>query len=382
MRFDLTQPLLRNFGFKMSNREIVIARNNQEISENRFKMILLETIYDVEAAYWNLVYSIENLNAREQSLALARDLLERNQRSVEIGRLAPIDIQSAIAEVATREADILEAEVLVQNNEDLIRSIMNLGTGSIEDDVKIVPKDRPVIEEKSLTLQQALNLAREHRPDLQEVKLNIQNNDIDLSYAKNQLLPDLSLQASYWSPGISGTQILFQDGDPTTGNVVGKIPGGSSDAFKDAFNFKYQNWSVSLSLDIPLNTVFSRNQIAQARINLDQSKLMEQYVEQQALLEIKTANRTVETNLKRVHAYRIARELTEKNLETEEEKFRLGNSTNYDVLLLQRDLSDARSSELQAIIDYNLSLALRDRVLGISLDEKNINVSSIMINTD
>ena len=99
---DFTQPLLRNFGFKTSNREIILAWNNKDISENRFKSVLLQTIYDVESAYWNLVYSVENLKAREQSLELARDLLEKNQRSVEIGRMAPIDIQSAVAEVATR----------------------------------------------------------------------------------------------------------------------------------------------------------------------------------------------------------------------------------------------------------------------------------------
>jgi len=378
LTFDFVQPLLRNFGFRASNREIIIARNNRDISETRFKSVLLQTIYDVEAAYWNLVYSIENLKAREQSLELARDLLQRNRRSVEIGRLAPIDIQSAVAEVATREADILEAEALVKNNEDLLKTIINLGAGISEDEISMTPIDKPVIEEKSLTLEQALELAREHRPDLQEIKIDIKNNNIELRYAKNQLLPDLNLQASYWSPGISGTQILYQDDNPTTGNVIGSVPGGSSNALKDAFNLKYQNWTVGLSLDIPINTVFARNQLARAKVNLDQSKLRLQEMEQQLLLEIKTANRAVETNLKRVKAYRIARELTEKKLETEEEKLRLGNSTNYDVFLFQRDLSDAQSNELRAIIDYNLSLAYRERVLGVSMQEKNIKISEIL----
>ncbi len=380
LTFDFVQPLLRNFGFKTSNREIIIAQHNQEISETRFKTVLLETIYTVEAAYWNLVYSIENLKAREQSLKLARDLLERNKRSVEIGRMALIDIQSAVAEVATREADILEADALVQNNEDLLKTIINLNSEISKDEIRITPIDKPDIKEKPLTLEQALELARQHRPDLQEILIDIESRGIDLSYAKNQLLPDLNLQASYWSPGISGTQILYEDNNPTTGAIIGTLPGGSSNALKDALNFKYQNWTVGLSLDIPLNTVFSRNQVALAKINLDQSKLQLKNLEQQILLEIKTAIRTVETNLKRVKAYRIARELTEKKLETEEEKLRLGNSTNYDVFLFQRDLSDALSSELQAIIDYNLSLTYRSRVLGVSLEENNIKISDVLKN--
>lgn len=378
LTFDFTQPLLRNFGFETSNRAIIIAKNNKDISETRFKTILLETIYNVESAYWNLVYSIENLKARKQSLALAQDLLEKNKRSVEIGRMAFIDLQSAVAEVATREADILEAEALVKNNEDLLKTIINLDTDVAKDETIVTPTDKPEIEEKPLTFEQALQLARQHRPDLQEIIIDIESKGIELSYAKNQLLPDLNLQASYWSPGISGTQIFYENNDPTTGNVIGTIPGGSSKALNDAFGFKYQNWSIGLSLDIPLNTVLARNQVALAKINLDQSKLRLKEMEQQMLLDIKTAIRAVETNLKRVKAYRIARELTEKKLETEEEKLRLGNSTNYDVFLFQRDLSDALSSELKAIIDYNLSLSYRSMVLGVSLEEKNIKFSEIL----
>lgn len=377
LTLDFSQPLLRNFGFFVNNREIIIAKNNKNISDSRFKSVLLETIYNVEAAYWNLVFSIENLNSRKQSLELARDLLERNKRSVELGRLAPIDMQSAVAEVATREADILEAEALVENNEELLKTIINLGMDMKGSEISITPIDKPVVEELTIPIEKAINLARENRPDLQEAKINIENSSIELRYAKNQLLPDLSLQASLWSPGISGTQLLYQNDDPTTGIVIGSIEGGSSEALKDAYNFKYQNWSVSLSLDIPLNTFFTRTQVEQNQINLNQSKIRQKYLEQQVLLEIKTANRAVETNLKRVVAYRSARELTEKKLETEEEKLRLGNSTNYDVFLFQRDLSDARASELQAIIDYNLSLAYRDLVLGISLESNKIKIADL-----
>jgi outer membrane protein TolC len=377
LTFDFVHPLLRNFGFTVNNRDIILARNNANISESRFKSVVLETIYSVESAYWNLVFSIENLKARQQSLELAKDLLERNKRSVEIGRLAPIDLQSAVAEVATREADILEAEALVQNNQDLLKTLINLQTEDLQSDITITPLDKPLVEEENISLQKALELARLNRPDLQEIKYDIKNQDLEVKYAKNQLLPDLNLQASYWSPGISGTRLLYQNNDPTTGRVIGTIAGGSNDAFKDAYNFKYENWSVSLSLDIPLNTVFARNQLAESIVSRDQAKLRQQNLEQQLLLEIKTANRSVETNLKRVNAYRIARELTEKKLETEEEKFRLGNSTNYDVFLFQRDLSDARSSELRAIIDYNLSLAYRELVLGTSLETKNVQLEDV-----
>ena len=92
-------------------------------------------------------------------------------------------------------------------------------------------------------------------------------------------------------------------------------------------------------------------------------------------MEIKNAVRAVRTDYKRVQAYRVARELAEQKLNAEEKKLKVGLTTNYVVLQYQRDLADARSAELRAIIDYNLSLAQLDRTTGASLKKKNIQLS-------
>ena len=44
LRFDFTQPFLKDFGFKVSQREIIIAKNNTAISEIQLKQTLLDTI--------------------------------------------------------------------------------------------------------------------------------------------------------------------------------------------------------------------------------------------------------------------------------------------------------------------------------------------------
>lgn len=336
----------------------------------------MDTIYEVESAYWNFVHSIENLKVKRQSLKLAQDLLAKNKREVEVGTLAPIEILSAQTEVASREADILQAEALVKNNEDLLKTIINLATEEKGVEADIIPVDKPAFAKKEVSLEGALLTALENRPDLQASRIDVQNKEINLSYARNQLLPDLSLQASYWSPGISGTQIIYDELDPF-GPPIGTIPGGSVTALRDAFDFKYKNWSVGLTLSIPLSTVLSRAEYAQARVNLDQAMFRLENQEQQIFLEIKNAVRAVQTDYKRVHAYKIARELAEKKLEAEEKKLKVGLTTNYVVVQYQRDLADARSAELQAIIDYNLSLARLDKALGTTLKNKNIKFSEI-----
>jgi outer membrane protein TolC len=230
----------------------------------------------------------------------------------------------------------------------------------------------------AVDVDEALAVAAANRPDLAAGRIDIRSKELNLTVARNQLLPGLDLTAQYWSPGVSGTQILYEGGNPLFGGVIGTIPGGISDALGDTFQFKYRNWSVGLTLTLPLNSVFSRAAAAQAKVALDQSQARFKNQTQQLDIEVRSAVRSVQTNYMRVQAYRAARELAQKKLEAEEEKLRVGLTTNYFVLQYQRDLADRQSLELRALIDYNLSLAKLAQVKGVNLQEKNINVVGLL----
>ncbi|HRD01460.1 MAG TPA: TolC family protein [Candidatus Saccharicenans sp.] len=372
LRFDFSQPLLQNFGLDISRKEIIIANKGLESSLAQTELALMNTINSSEQSYWNLVYAIEDLKVKQESLKLARELLAKNQRSVEIGTLAPLDVLSAQSEVATREADIIRAEVAVKNAEDQLWILMNLPEDEKKQYTSIVPVDTPKYEQKAISLEEAESVALANRPDLRNLKISTDTQQFNLKVAKNQLLPALNLVASYYSPGLSGDRLVYLDNNPLTGIIVDKIPGPRSQSLKDAFRFKYENWSVGLTLNIPLSNAISRASVAQARLNLQQAELNLKQQEQQAMLEVKTALRTVEANLHSVQAYKAARELQEQKLAAEEEKLRVGQSTNYTVLQYQRDLAAAQSSELKAIIDYNVSVANLEKTLGLSLKNRNI----------
>lgn len=372
LSFQFEQPLLRNFGFKASRRDIIIAQNNLNVSDSQFKNSLLTTVNNVEEAYWNLVYSIENLKVMQQSLELAQDLLRKNRKEVEVGTLAPIEILTAEAEVATREADILQAELDVENLEDNLKTIINSFSEIESPSIFIQPSDLPEFKKIDISLDEALRTALANRPDLEANRFDLKNRELDMSFAKNQLLPDLRVTANYWSPGISGTQLIYQGGDPLSGKVIGTLPGTGADSLRDAVDFKYSNWAVGLTLTIPTNVLFTRAIQAEARLALDQALTQIKSQEKQIFLEVRNAARRVDTNYKRVEAYQIARDLAERKLEVEEKKLKVGMTTNYIVLQHQRDLANAQSSVLRAYLDYTLSLAYLDRAMGITLNKKNI----------
>jgi outer membrane protein TolC len=378
LSLSFSQPLLRDFGTKMTNRTIIVARNSYDVSELTFTRTVQDTVYSVTQTYWNLVYAVENLKVQEASLQLARDFLAKNQRSVEIGTLAPMDVLSAEAEVASREAQILSAQSSVRNFEDQLRNLMNLSAEEEKGYAAVIPTDKPKYEEQPVDFDQALTIALEKRTDLRISKINLKTDELNFRYAKNQLLPNLSLNAGYSSPGLSGTQLIY-DGNPLFGNVIDTVPGGFSSAYKDTFAFKYPNWNISLSLDIPLSNVLSKANYAMAKLSVDQAVLEMENQEKTAVLEIKNAVRQLRTNFELVRANRIARELSEKKLGAEEEKLRVGLSTNYIVLQYQRDLTVARVAELNAIINHNIAQASLERAMGTILESRNVKIADFLV---
>jgi len=377
--FQLTQPLLQNFGLEVSRYGILVAKNAASVSEAQLTQSLLDTILTVETAYWNLVYNIENLKVGQQSIQLARDLLEMNKRMVEVGTLAPTEILTAQAEVATREADIIQFETQVQGASDQLKTLLNMPDDEQKAIGLISPSDTPTTEEHKIDLEAALATALQYRPDLASDKLGVELRELNVRYYRNQYLPALNLSANYSGSGVSGTEILYQDNNPLQYPIpIGTIPGDMSGAIKNTLRFKYPYWNVGLTLTIPVADFTSRANYAQAQVSLKQALLTLKNQKLQDFFQIRNDLRSVESNFKRINAYRVARELAEQKVTTEQEKFRVGQSTDYLVFSYQRDLGTARTSEVNAIVAYNVSLAALDHDIGLSLKTRNVQLTDFL----
>lgn len=191
------------------------------------------------------------------------------------------------------------------------------------------------------------------------------------------MLPGLDLSFSYWSPGISGDRILYLDDNPFLGIVTGKDKGSAGDAVGDALKFQHNNWNVALTLTLPLSNVTTRAEYVKSRMELEKSQLELEDSEKFAMLDVNDAVREVDTHIKRVEAYRLARELAQRRLEAEEKKLDVGLTTNYFVLTYQDELANARSTEIKSMLDYILALARLDRAMGTSLESWNVRLPHV-----
>ena len=368
LQFDLAQPLLKGFGLTATKRSIYVARNNREKSLFALKQQIIDLIYQTEEAYWNLVYAHQNMAVQEKSLQLAKDLLKQNEIQVRVGVSAPMDILTAQAEVAARESETLQARSQIQTYEENLRRILNLS----QMPEAIVPEDKPLFSPVQADLNDFLQIALEKRPDIEQVRLDLKSNNIDVRYYRNQTLPDLQLTASYYTQGLSGTPL--KDGSPIPGIVGGNL----SDSLRDALKSLYKNYSFGLQLNIPLFNTSAKADLVQARLNLEQSLLLLKKTESTIYSEVKQIIMDLETNAKIVEANRISRELADQKLAAEQKKLSVGLSTNYLVLQYQRDFANAQIAELKSLIDYSLALSRVGRVLGTTLEKNSIEFNDFL----
>jgi outer membrane protein TolC len=363
----LNQPLLKGFGNIATKYQIYIAANDYKISRHQLEQNIIDLVYNVESAYWELVYAYQSLDAAKMALERAKDLLKQNQVKEKVGTIAPIDVLSSKAQVARNESTVISAERTIQIREETLKSILNMS----KENVTIVPTDTPEIKSVPVDFNGFLLEALENRPDINRYKKDLKNYNIRVKYARNQALPDLQLSINYYTWGLGGDQFIYApDASPLDPNfnpdtdILGVIQRSLGDSLKDVFSLLYKNYSVSLNLTMPLSFAREKAELAQAKINLKRALLNLKKAENDVYYNVKDVIKELESNRKLVEAEKVAMQLVGENLRAEEKKLSVGLSTNFNVQEYQRQLADAETSYLRSVINYSLSLAKLNQVLA------------------
>ena len=173
-------------------------------------------------------------------------------------------------------------------------------------------------------------------------------------------MPALDLTASYGAQGLGGPELL-RTGTGLDAPVGSTVPGSYLDALSILRNLDYPNWNFAVTMSYPIFGSQATAQHARARLQRNQSLTRIRALEVQIAAEVANAALTIQSNLKRVEASTVARELALKRLEAEQSKFDVGMTTNFFVVQAQRDLRDAQNVELRALADYRKSLVNYER---------------------
>ena len=353
------QPLLRDFRIDGARQQLLVSQKNKEITDTQLQQSIAITVRNVRNAYYDLMGAIANLGVQRQSLDLARQSLKDNRARVEIGTMAPLDIVQAEAEVATREEAVIIAEAAIERMQDTVRTLIFNPSSPDFWNARIEPTDSVTFVPAAVDVDAAVKTALSQRTDLLNARKNLEINDVNIRFFRNQTLPDVSATMNYNARGIGGLNVE-RARDPVTGLPSGEILSSTERNFfttaGTAFAGDFPGWSVQLDISYPIGN--SQQEAQHARARLQQTQLQRQLasLEMAITTQVRDAARNVQTNAKRVEATRASLALAERRLEAEEKRFQAGLTSSFFVLTAQRDLIVARNSALLALVEYSKSV--------------------------
>ncbi|GAC1428696.1 MAG: hypothetical protein NVS1B11_11220 [Terriglobales bacterium] len=382
-KFQLSQHLLQGFGFLPNTRLIQITKNNREISDVAFRLQIITTVDQIENMYWDLVFAYEDVRVQQEAIAFAQKTLSDNQKQVQIGSLAPIEVVRAQNTVATEQQALTKA----QTNLDLQQLLMkNALSRNLQDpllaDAEVIPTSTMQLPEQEAIVptQDLVNDALSHRAELAESRIDMANRDINHRALRNAMFPSLDLFAYYGGSGIGGDQSIYSTcgtGFAPTGfcNLPGKTPSrGYGDTLNQLVNSSAPDKGVGLTLNIPLRNREAQSLQVRSELEYRQAQMRQQQIENQIRIEVRNAQFSLQQNRASVQAAQAAVELARQSLDAEQKKFNLGASTSTLVLQNQSGFATAESNLVSAMAAYEKSHIELDRATGLLLDHAGIAV--------
>jgi outer membrane protein TolC len=346
----LTQPLLRDAWIDSARLNVSISKRNLKTTELGFRSAVEALVFNVENAYYDLIAAREQVKVQEQAVQLAEQLLAENKKRVEVGALAPLDEKQAESQVASSRATLLSVKQILNVRENVLKSLLTDDYAAIHE-VILLPKEVLLALPQMLNLKESWNRGLTLRPDVLTARINLEKQDIQLRYNRNQLFPILDVTGSI---GYTGT-----------GQEL-------SDAFSQISGKDNQFWSVGVTMSVPLGNRAARENYKISKATKTQLVLQLKSLEQSVMTSIDDAIKLAQSSFEAVDATRQARSFAEAALDAEQKKLENGKSTSFQVLQLQTDLTDARSREIAALATYNRALAALAQQEGTILDRHKV----------
>ena len=351
---QLSQPLLRNFGSAVQLANVRQARNRELDSIQQLKGTLIQTVTDVETAYWNLYQA-------QSDLQIVHRLLERGEETLKVLEsragfdARPENLSNARAAVESRRADFADAQDVLRKASLNLKRLMNDPRLPVGGEVQILPSDAPVDQGVEFSKFDAMKSAIENRPEVQRAILSIDDTSIRQTVADNARLPRLDLQGSSRFSGLGGTV------------------GQSYDQLGESDRVDYQ---VGVQFEQPIGNRAAEATYSQRRLEKQQAVISYRNTIQGIESEVVQALQDIQRGYERVEQRRSARVAAAEDLRrllVSEETLQSITPEFLNVKLQrQQALAAAEQQEVTAVVQYNTAVARYYSTTGTALSRNQI----------
>jgi outer membrane protein TolC len=347
---NVSQPLLQGAGTDYARAAVQIAKYGEKIADLNFKSIVLTMIYNVETAYFNLIFAREQYEVAKDTVKLAQQLLDENNIKRRTGVLTDLDVVQAEAQVATAKSQLIGYRQTKENVEDAL--LQALGEREFRRGVGTVAFP-PLPDTSAVSFFQSYKLARDNGPSLAIVQATIDQYKLDALRARRNNLPQLTVNG---------------------GAGYNTLKGSYFTAAGNAWNGPGYTWQAGVALTFPWGQRSNKALYRQALDNMEQEQVALDQADQSLMVQVRAAVRAVESNVEGVAAATQASVLSLKQYELQKARFDAGLATSYDVVLAQNQLETTRVSEIQARVNLRVAIADLRMLEGSSLEAYRVNL--------
>lgn len=298
-------------------------------------------VLSITQSYLNILLDKESIIYQQNVVETSRAQVEQGQKRLNVGSIA----KYALAQLQSQQANDQYIYVTYQNTQrqDLLtlKQLLQLPTNTSFD---IIKPDTVVTSSEIVPLKEAQELALQNRPEVKNSQLGLDISNYGLAKAR----------AGY-SPVISASGSLFSS-----------YSNSANTYFTQLNNNFYQQLGISLSVPI-FTRRLNKTNVAEARINIDQSKL--------TLLNTKTVlSQTVERAYINVQNAQGQFDAAAEAFRYNQESYRIANAqlkigvANIVDFLLQKTLYiQALQAYIQAKYNAALTIKIYDFYRGIPI---------------
>ncbi|HET9029586.1 MAG TPA: TolC family protein [Candidatus Aquilonibacter sp.] len=373
---SITQPLLKNAGpGNETQRQIQLAVINQDATTAATLTSVSNTIGQVSDAYWDLVAAWRSVAIQEDALKQAVAQQNSNVRLAKHGAAAPIDAVESSTQVAVYQDNVFSALQRVAQLQNQLKSLIADNPGDPIWMANLMPTTSIESTPPALSLNQLMSNAMKYRPELAQAAAQRRQAGVNLAYAKNQLLPQVDLQAQYQGNGFAGNAL------PPVGGAFGSatpppyLGGTYSQAYGNIGRFP--SYTVGVNISAPLGNHTAKAQYAAAQEQERIATITSSNVDERILFDVRNALQNFQTAESRLYAARRAREASQAVYESELRRFRAGESTTFLVTQRQIELVQNQGRELQAQTDFDKAVVALREADGTIFAASNVNLSTL-----
>ena len=397
--FSLVQPLLRDFGWDFSYLVVRVAERTTEGAFYQYEANVANFVQQVIDAYFAVMGARANVQVQQEAEALAQRTVDENKARVKVGLLPPVAILEAQADASARHDDVIRAENLLEVSRQQLAQLCFYRPDGTFVPRTLEPVEYAGIEEVRADVDETLDVALEARPEIHASAKGVQARQLTERIASNALLPRLDVVGGYAVNGLAGKdranakqtskELVVSPTDlgncqflgpgaylcpitVTTGTPPSPFAGTRGDAFDRLASGSFKTYNFGVQLSVPIDNAAAKAQHTRSRIELNQSELNHRELLSQVTLEVRQSVADVLSSRQRIDASRVARELAEENLRSQQKRYEVGMATTKDLLDFQQRLTSARAAEVQANFDYAVSVAAWRRAQGTLLEEYHI----------